>query len=138
MDQSIVTPTEGLNRLLGMLHRHADRKPRLSVSLFTHSLTVLKLNENHHASTLCRMGTHIFVYTVDLGQLRADKQKLTTLGAVGLKVKKIQISIVLEFCGALANTACSNTREAKSRQQSLHVGTPPTVIATENINKPSK
>lgn len=45
MDPSILTLTEGLNRLPGKLHRHADRKSRLSVSSFTHSLTGLKLNK---------------------------------------------------------------------------------------------
>jgi len=58
------------------------------------------------------------------------------LEVVGLKAEKTQINIAApEFCGILANTACSNTTEAKSRQHSLHVGTTPTAVTTENTHK---
>lgn len=36
-----------------------------------------------------------FVYTTDFGQLRADKQKFTTLEVVGLKAEKTQINIAV-------------------------------------------
>lgn len=68
------------------------------------------------------MGTPNFhFYTVDLGYLRADKQKFTTLEVMGLKTERTQINIAaLEFGGVLANTICLNTTEAMSRQYSLH------------------
>lgn len=59
---------------------------------------------------------------------------------MGLKTDRTQITIAsLEFGGVLANTVCSNTTEAKSRQYSLHAPTPlKAVVLRTSINSPNR
>lgn len=69
---------------------------------------------------------------MDFRQLRADKQKYTALGVVGFKEERTQINIAaLEFCGVLANAACSRTTEGRFRQHSLNAAILPTEVTTE-------
>lgn len=76
------------------------------------------------------------VYTVDLAQLRADKQKYTALEVMGFKAERTQINIATpEFHGASANTACSSVIEGRFRQHSLNVAILPTQVASEHVNK---